>query len=103
LDEAFVDAMTPSPREAASFARAVRERVLAEVGLTVSAGVASGKMVAKIACDACKPNGLAVVESGSEASYLAPLEVGKLWGVGPKSRVRLNEAGVMTIGDVSAL
>jgi len=103
LDEAFVDALTGEIEEAAQLARRVRERVRAEVGLTVSAGVASGKMVAKIASDSCKPDGLAIVQPGAEAAYLAPLDVGKLWGVGPKSRARLHEAGIERIGQIASL
>ena len=103
LDEAFVDTETGEIEEAAQFARRVRGRVQAEVGLTVSAGVASGKMVAKIASDSCKPDGLAIVQPGSEAEYLAVLDVGKLWGIGPKSRARLHEAGIETIGQIAAL
>lgn len=103
LDEAYVDALTSSVEEAARLGRRIRERVRNEVGLTVSAGVASGKMVAKIASDACKPDGLAIVEPGSEAVYLAPLDAGKLWGIGPKSRARLIGAGISTIGQIAEL
>ena len=103
LDEAFVDAQTGALEEAIAVAKRVRARVRDEVGLTVSAGVASGKMVAKIASDSCKPDGLAVIAPGTEAEYLAPMDVGKLWGVGPKSRARLVEAGIATIGDIAAL
>jgi len=103
LDEAFVDAETGEVAEAVAFARRVRARVHDEVGLTVSAGIASGKMVAKIASDSCKPDGLAIVQPGTEAAYLARLDVGKLWGVGPKSRARLHEAGIETIGQIAAL
>jgi DNA polymerase-4 len=103
LDEAFVALGTARVDEAAAWARRVRERVQCEVGLTISAGVAAGKMVAKIASDACKPDGLAVVEPGTEAAFLAPLPVGRLWGVGPKTQMRLEAAGIRTIGDVAAL
>lgn len=103
LDEAFVDPRTDVAEEAVAFAKRVRARVKEEVGLTVSAGVASGKMVAKIASDTCKPDGLALIEPGTEAGYLAQLDVGKLWGVGPKTRARLNEAGITTIGQIAAL
>jgi DNA polymerase-4 len=103
LDEAFVDAQTDALEEAVEFAERVRARVREEVGLTVSAGVASGKMVAKIASDSCKPDGLAVVEPGMEAAYLAGLDVGKLWGIGPKTRARLTGAGITTIGQIAEL
>lgn len=103
LDEAFVDPRTDVAEEAVEFAKRVRARVREEVGLTISAGVASGKMVAKIASDSCKPDGLALVEPGTEAAYLEQLDVGKLWGVGPKTRAHLNEAGITTIGQIAAL
>ncbi|MBV8600702.1 MAG: DNA polymerase IV [Candidatus Eremiobacteraeota bacterium] len=103
LDEAFVDAQTDDFGEAIELAKRVRARVKAEVRLTVSAGVATGKMVAKIASDSCKPDGLAAIEPGTEAAYLALMDVGKLWGIGPKSRARLREAGIETIGDLAAL
>jgi DNA polymerase-4 len=103
LDEAFVDPRTTVAEEAVEFAKQIRARVKAEVGLTVSAGVASGKMVAKIASDSCKPDGLALVEPGTEAFYLAQMDVGRLWGVGPKTRAHLNEAGITTIGQIAVL
>lgn len=103
LDEAFVDAGAPDAETMVAFATRVRARVSAEIGITVSAGIASGKMIAKIASDSCKPDGLAVVPAGTEAAYLTPLPVGRLWGIGPKSQARLAEAGIATIGDVAAL
>ncbi|MGD0475680.1 MAG: DNA polymerase IV [Candidatus Velthaea sp.] len=103
LDEAFVAIAGDSVAEAVAWAARVRVRVRSEVGLTISAGVASGKMVAKIASDSCKPDGLAVVEPGTEAAFLAPLSVSRLWGIGPKTQSRLEAAGVRTIGDVAAL
>jgi DNA polymerase-4 len=103
LDEAFVAIAGDDVDEAAAWAVGVRARVRAEVGLTISAGVATGKMVAKIASDSCKPDGLAVVEPGTEAAFLAPLPVARLWGIGPKTQSRLEAAGIRTIGDVAAL
>jgi DNA polymerase-4 len=103
LDEAFVALPGVTLDEAIAFAERVRARVRAEVGLTVSAGVASVKMVAKIASDVNKPNGLTVVPPGTERAFLAPLRVGQLWGIGPKTLPRVEAAGVKTIGDVAAL
>jgi DNA polymerase-4 len=103
LDEAFVALPDASLDEARAFAVRVRERVRDEVGLTVSAGVATVKMVAKIASDANKPDGLTVVPPGTERAFLAPLPVGRLWGIGPKTLPRVEAAGVRTIGDVAAL
>jgi DNA polymerase-4 len=103
LDEAFVALPEASLDAARAFAEHVRARVRAEVGLTVSAGVAAVKMVAKIASDANKPDGLTVVPPGTERAFLAPRPVGQLWGIGPKTLPRVLAAGVRTIGDVAAL
>lgn len=103
LDEAFVEIPSAGVADAVAWAARVRERVRTEVGLTISAGVAAGKMVAKIASDSCKPDGLAVVEPGTEAAFLAPLPIGRLWGIGPKTQARLEAAGIRTIGDVAVL
>ena len=103
LDEAFVDAATDDLDEAVQFARRVRARIRAELGLTASAGIARGKMVAKIASDLDKPDGLTIVPPGTEAAFLRPMPVGRLWGIGPKTQPRLEAAGIRTIGDVAAL
>ncbi len=102
LDEAFV-AAGEDLDGAVALAERIRARVRDDVGLTVSAGVAAVKMVAKIASDANKPNGLTVVPPGTEAAYLAPMPVGRLWGIGPKTQPRLEAAGIRTIGDVALL
>ncbi len=103
LDEAFVDLGDISWPAGEAAVRGVRAAVRGETGLTVSAGLATGKMVAKIASDSCKPNGLAVVPPGTERAYLAPMPVGRLWGVGPKTQARLASEAIVTIGDVAAL
>ncbi len=103
LDEAFVALPGAGVHEAVAFAERVRARVRAEVGLTVSAGVAAVKMVAKIASDMRKPDGLTLVAPGTERAFLAPLPVGRLWGIGPKTLPRLEAAGIATIGDIAVL
>ena len=103
LDEAFVALPDASAAEARAFAERVRARIRAEVGLTASAGVAAVKMVAKIASDMRKPDGLTLVEPGTERAFLAALPVGRLWGIGPKTLPRLEAAGLHTIGDVADL
>ncbi len=103
LDEAFVALAETELEAARRAAAAIRSAVLETVGVTVSAGVASGKMVAKIASDACKPDGLLAVAPGEEAAFLAPLSVGRLWGIGPKTQARLNGFGIATIGELAAL
>ena len=103
LDEAFLDLGNVTIDEATQTARELKERVRAQTGLTLSAGVASGKMVAKIASDDGKPDGLLVVAPGSEAAYLAEKPVARLWGVGPKTERRLRELGIERVGQVGAL
>jgi len=103
LDEAFLDVtasqslMGPAEEIAARIRVLVREKI----GLTVSAGVASSKLVAKIASDLNKPDGLTIVPPGREAAFLAPLSIGRLWGVGSTTRAALAMIGVKTIGDLS--
>ncbi len=104
LDEAFLD-MTGSeglfgPPEAMGEAikAAVRE---ATGGLTVSVGLAATKFVAKVASDHRKPDGLTVVPPGQTFSFLQPMDVSKIWGVGPRTREVLLSMGLATIGDVA--
>lgn len=103
LDEAFVGIGETGCDEAREFAAALRRDILDATGLTVSAGVATGKMIAKIASDACKPDGLLCVAPGEEAAFLAPLPAARLWGIGPKMQARLNVYGITTIGELAAL
>ncbi len=103
FDEAFVDFGPCDLQLATETAADMRARVRERTGLTVSAGVASGKMVAKIASDLCKPDGLAAIAPGQEAAFLAPLPVGKLWGIGPKAQSRLSARGLNTIGQLAEL
>ncbi len=103
LDEAFI-AMGETTFEAArALAVALRREIFDTTGLTVSAGVATGKMIAKIASDTCKPNGLLAIAPGQEAAFLEPLSVARLWGIGPKMQTRLNVFGITTIGELAAL
>jgi DNA polymerase-4 len=102
LDEAYLDvteSVTPT-RPPALIARELKARVKAELGLTISVGVATSKSVAKVASDMDKPDGLTVVPPGSEREFLAPLPAEKLWGIGPKTSARLAAEGVHTIGDL---
>jgi len=105
IDEAFLDLtgteqLLGSGEEAA---RQLKHAVHAETELTVSVGVASNRLVAKIASDLRKPDGLVVVAPGDEAGFLAPLKIERLWGVGAKTRQSLAELGVATIGDLANL
>jgi DNA polymerase-4 len=105
LDEAFLDVTGSSKLfgSAEEIAAKIRRDVFQETGLTVSAGVASSKLVAKIASDLNKPDGLTIVPSGTEAEFLAPLPIKRLWGVGKKAQETLLLLGVHTIGDIVTL
>lgn len=103
IDEAYLDA-SDSDRlfgGAESLARDLKGRVRDEIGLAVSLGVASNKLVAKIASDLDKPDGLRVVWPGQEAATLAPLAIERLPGVGPKSALRLRESGIRMLGELA--
>jgi len=105
LDEAFLDVEGARRLHGTGpeIAGAIRSRVRAETGLTASVGVATTKLLAKLASDLCKPNGLQVVEPGGELDVLHPLGVRKLWGVGPATERKLTELGVATVGELAAL
>jgi DNA polymerase-4 len=98
LDEVATDFLA-----ARRVAGAVQAAVRGSTRLTCSLGVASCKVVAKVASDARKPGGLTVVPAGREAAYLAPFAVRKLPGVGPKAEVRLARSGIETVGQLAAL
>jgi DNA polymerase-4 len=105
IDEAFLDVTGSAALfgDGESIAAQIKAAVREEVGLTVSVGVATTKLVAKIASDLRKPDGLVVVPPGEEAGFLAPLPIGRLWGVGEKTAAALGEYSVRTIGDLAAL
>jgi DNA polymerase-4 len=105
LDEAFLD-LSGTERllgPPAAVGGRLREEVFAETGLVVSVGIAPVKMVAKIASDLAKPDGLLEVTSGQLRGFLDPLPVGRIWGVGPVARARFARAGIETIGDLARM
>lgn len=104
LDEAFLDvtASTSLFGTPEKIARSLRARIASELHLPASAGIASAKLVAKIASDLAKPDGQVLVPQGEEAKFLAPLPVWRLWGVGPKTEQTLRNLGLRTMGDVAA-
>ncbi len=104
IDEAFLDVggtvhLFGSPSDIAA---AIRRRVRNEIGLGISVGVARTKHLAKVASQAAKPDGLVVVEPNDETTFLDPLPVEMLWGVGPATRTLLDGVGIRTIGDLAA-
>ncbi len=103
LDEAFLD-LTGSERllgPAAELGARLRREVRAETGLAVSVGIAPVKLVAKIASDLAKPDGLLEVRAERVREFLDPLPVGRLWGVGPVAEARLARSGIHSIGDLA--
>ena len=103
VDEAFLD-VTASVRlfgDGETIARKIKARIREETRLTASVGVASAKLIAKIASDLEKPDGLVVVPPGTERAFLAPLPVRRLWGIGPKMEERLAKLGVHTVGQLA--
>ena len=104
IDEAFLDVagavhLFGAPTEIAA---AIRRRVREEIGLPLSVGVARTKHLAKVASQAAKPDGLVAVEPGDESSFLEPLPIGLIWGVGPTTERRLQQAGISTIGQLAS-
>ena len=103
VDEAFLD-VTASVRlfgGGETIARKIKARIRDQTKLTASVGVATAKLIAKIASDLKKPDGLVVVPPGTERAFLAPLPVRRLWGIGPKMEERLAKLGVHTIGQLA--
>jgi DNA polymerase-4 len=105
IDEGYLDVAEVASDflQARVVAEAVQTAVRAATSLTCSLGVARCKVVAKVASDARKPGGLTVVVPGQEAAFLAPFDVRRLPGVGPKAEKRLRAAGVETVGALAAL
>jgi DNA polymerase-4 len=103
MDEAFLDVTGAPAGDGPTIGRALKSRVRDEIGLVVSVGVATNKLVAKVASDLRKPDALVIVEPGEEAEFLAPLPVTRLWGVGPRVRQALADYGVTTIGQLAAV
>ena len=108
LDEAYVDlaagdGLDLSVDGVQAVGTDLRTAVLAATGLVASVGIGTSKLVAKIASDIDKPDGLHVVPPGTELDLLAPLPAARLWGVGPRTAARLRTAGVTTVADLRRL
>jgi DNA polymerase-4 len=105
IDEGYLDLgeIAPDFLAARKLAEAVQAAVRGASSLTCSLGVATCKVVAKVASDRRKPGGLTVVGPGKEAAFLAPFDVRLLPGVGPRAEERLRAAQIATIGDLAAL
>ena len=105
IDEGYLDLeeVAPAFDDARAVAESVRAVVRARTRLSCSLGVATSKVVAKVASDRRKPGGLTVVRPGREAAFLAPFPIRLLPGVGPRAEERLAAAGIDTIGGLAAL
>jgi DNA polymerase-4 len=101
LDEAYLDISEPIGRPRA-IARAIKTLIRRETGLTCSVGVGPNKLLAKIASDMEKPDGLTILRRGDLKRRVWPLPASKLPGVGPKTEARLAELGVATVGELAA-
>ncbi|MEU9124802.1 DNA polymerase IV [Streptomyces sp. NPDC048506] len=105
LDEAFVDLEAGGVPPETAAVRAVGERLRRDIreatGLTGSVGLAGAKMLAKIASEAAKPNGLVVIEPGTERELLGPMTVRTLPGVGPATAETLRRAGIHTVAETA--
>lgn len=110
IDEAFLD-ISDIQQDPARLALDLQTAIRTELNLPSSIGIASNKLVAKIANEVGKksrkrkdepPSGLTIVPAGEEAKFLAPLPADMLWGVGPKTNSRLAELGIHTIGDIAS-
>jgi DNA polymerase-4 len=102
IDEAFLD-VSQVRESGRQIALRLQAEIRGRLGLPTSWGVASNKLVAKIATEVGKPEGCVVVPPGEEAAFLAPLPVQMLWGVGPKTQEKLRQAGIETIGQLAGM
>src|SRR2546426_95890 len=104
-DDPYID-VTARPRHGTStpdeVARRIKFQVHTEVGLTASVGAATSKLLAKVASGTRKPDGLVLVPPSTEADFLAPLPIGAIPGLGPKTEERLHAMGVRTVGELAA-
>jgi DNA polymerase-4 len=104
LDEAFLDvsASTGLFGSGKDMAREIKKRIRERTGLTASVGVAHNKLLAKLASEMDKPDGLTVIRPETVRATLDPLPVGRLYGIGPKTAARLEEQGIFTLGQLRA-
>jgi DNA polymerase IV len=105
IDEAFLDLTGTEGLfgTGEEVGKKIKQAIVDEVQLTASVGVAANRLVAKIASDLRKPDGLVVVPEGEEREFLAPLPIERLWGVGARTRLALADYEIKTIGDLAAL
>jgi DNA polymerase-4 len=105
IDEAFLDVTGCRQLfgDAVMIGRQIKQRILDEVGLVASVGVAPNKFLAKLASDLEKPDGFCIIKEGEAEALLAELPIGRLWGIGKKSQQKMAKLGVHKIGDLFTL
>jgi DNA polymerase-4 len=102
IDEAFLD-ISEIAKPPEEIAQKIKEKINKATGLTCSIGIASNKLLAKIASDMQKPDGLTIINEQDIEARIWPLPVRKLWGVGPKTEASLKQIGITTIGDIASM
>jgi len=102
IDEAFLD-ISEIDKPSEKIAHEIKKRIMEGTGLTCSIGIASNKLLAKIASDIQKPDGLTIIEEKDIEERIWPLPVRKLWGVGPKTEASLKKIGINTIGELALM
>ena len=102
IDEAFLD-VSSIDKPSEEIAKKIKKRIKYEIGLTCSIGIAPNKLLAKIASDMQKPDGLTILTEADIENRVWPLSVRKLWGVGPKTEAYLKKMGINTVGDLASL
>jgi DNA polymerase-4 len=103
LDEAFLDITDNHLGTPLELANRIKSKIKRELGLTASIGIAPNKLLAKIASDMHKPDGLTIIKPEEVPSLLEDMPTSKLWGIGPKTEARLRDLGIYTIGQLARI
>jgi len=102
IDEAFLD-ISESAESSEEISKKIKEKIKAELDITCSIGIAPNKLLAKIASELKKPDGLTIINEGDVEKIIWPLAVRKLWGVGPKTEAYLKSININTIGELAVM
>lgn len=102
IDEAFLD-ISDRTESSEAIAQKIKEKIKSELDLTCSVGIAENKLLAKIASDLKKPDGLTIINESDIEKFIWPLPVRKLWGVGPKTETYLKSININTIGELASI
>ncbi|MDE1768554.1 MAG: DNA polymerase IV [Candidatus Micrarchaeota archaeon] len=103
VDEAFIDASSKVPdyEDAEAYAKKIQDEVLSKAGIKSSIGIGPNKLIAKMACEKAKPNGIKLVTDAQSRRFLAEMDVGKMYGIGGKTSEKLKKLGYNTIGELA--